>query len=104
MHDVLLRLLMHHQLLLNMNQVPVLTLKLAKPGVELVLGALQKLPYEQSAGLIREIEAQANYQLQMMQKAAQAAEASAATNPSPEAETAPSGPADPVPATANNKE
>lgn len=99
MHDVLLRLLMHHQLLLNMNQVPVLTLKLAKPGVELVLGALQKLPYEQSAGLIREIEAQANYQLQMMQKAAQAAEASAATNPSPEAETAPSAPADPVPAT-----
>lgn len=99
MHNVLHRRQLHNELLLNMNQVPLLTLKLAKPGVELILGTLQKLPYEQSAGLIREIEAQANYQLQMMQKAAQAAEASAATNPSPEAETAPSAPADPVPAT-----
>lgn len=82
-----------------MNQVPVLTLKLAKPGVELVLSSLAKLPYDQTAGLIREIEAQANYQLEMMQRAAEAAKAPAATNPSPEAEQAPSAPADPIPAT-----
>lgn len=53
--------------------VPLISLRLAKPGVELVLEALVKLPYEQSAGLIREIEAQANYQLEMMRKAAEAA-------------------------------
>lgn len=84
-----------------MNQVPMLTIKLAKPGVELVLHALTQLPYAQSAGLIREIEAQANMQLEMLQKAAEAAQAPAATNPSPAAENAPSAPADPVPETAN---
>jgi hypothetical protein len=99
MHHLLLRRQLHHQLLLNMTQVPVLTLKLAKPGVELVLSALVKMPYEESAGLIREIEAQANFQLEMMRKAAEATQASAATNPSPEAEQAPSAPADPVPTT-----
>jgi hypothetical protein len=67
-----------------LTQVPVLTLKLAKPGVELVLSALAKLPYEATAGLIREIEAQANYQLALLQKAAEATQASEATNPSPE--------------------
>lgn len=103
MHNVLHRRQLHNELLLNMNQVPLLTLKLAKPGVELILGTLQKLPYEQSAGLIREIEAQANMQLDMMRRAAEkaqeAANASAAPTPSPEAEQAPSAPADPVPAT-----
>ena len=84
-----------------MNQVPLLTIKLAKPGVELILGALQKLPYEVSAGLIREIEVQANMQLEMMRKAAETAQAPAAPTPSPDAENAPSAPADPVPATAN---
>ena len=63
--------------------VPVISLRLAKPGVELVLEALVKLPYEQSAGLIREIEAQANYQLELMRKAAEAA-AQPAAEPAPE--------------------
>lgn len=84
-----------------MNQVPMLTIRLAKPGVELALAALTKLPYEQSAGLIREIEAQANIQLEMIRKAAEAAQAPAATTHSPDAENAPSAPADPVPSTAN---
>lgn len=88
-----------------MNQVPLLTIKLAKPGVELALNALAKLPYEQSGGLIREIEAQANMQLEMMRRAAETAQAGATTpaapTPSPDAENAPSAPADPVPATAN---
>ena len=39
-----------------MNQIAI-NLMLTKPGVELALFALTKLPYEQSAGLIREIEA-----------------------------------------------
>lgn len=63
--------------------VPVISLRLAKPGVELVLEALVKLPYEQSAGLIREIEAQANYQLELMRKAAEAS-AQPAAEPVPE--------------------
>lgn len=91
-----------------MNQVPVITLKLAKPGVELVLSSLVKLPYEEVGGLIREIEAQANYQLDMMRRAAEkaqeAANATVAPTPSPDAENAPSAPADPVPATANTGE
>jgi hypothetical protein len=53
---------------------PVLTIKATKIGVEVILNALQKLPYEQSAGLIKEIEGQANYQLQQLQAAAPAAE------------------------------
>ena len=80
---------------------PILTIKVTKPGVELVLSALATMPYAQSAGLIAEIEAQANFQLEMMRKAAEATQASAATNPSPEAEQAASGPAEPIPATAN---
>lgn len=52
---------------------PVLTIKATKIGVEVILNALQKLPYEQSAGLIKEIEGQANYQLQQLQAAAEAA-------------------------------
>ena len=101
LHDVLLRQQLHNQLLLTMHPVPVLPLKLAKPGVELVLSSLAKLPYDQAAGLIREIEAQANYQLEMLQRTAEAAKASEATNPSPAVEQAPSASSDPVPATAN---
>ena len=82
------------------DQVPVLSIKLTKPGVELVLNALAQLPFAQSAGLIREIEAQANMQLEMIRKAAEAAQAPAAPTPSTDAETAPSAPADPVPAAA----
>lgn len=54
--------------------IPLLTIKLAKPGVELVLNALAQLPYSQSAGLIRAIEAQANMQLDMMKRAAETAQ------------------------------
>jgi len=42
----------------------VLSINMVVPGVELVLAALSKLPYEQSAGLIQEIRGQALYQLQ----------------------------------------
>ena len=40
-----------------------------KPGAELVLNALSQLPYATSAGLIRELETQANQQLQAQQTA-----------------------------------
>lgn len=46
----------------------VLSIKMVVPGVELVLAALSKLPYEQSAGLIQEIHGQAMYQLQTQQQ------------------------------------
>lgn len=62
------------------NQSPVLTIQMVVPGVELVLQALSKMPYEQSAGLIAEIQAQANQQLQ-------AAQAAAAPAPAADAET-----------------
>lgn len=65
-----------------MNEVPVLSIKLTKPGVELVLASLTKLPYKQSAGLIREIEAQANLQLWTLQRAA-----NKAAEPAPVTET-----------------
>ena len=47
-----------------MSNPPILSINMVPGGVELVLHALSKLPYEQSAGLIREIEGQANQQLQ----------------------------------------
>lgn len=56
-----------------MNQVPVLTIKMVPAGVELVLAALNKLPREQVEGLFQEIQSQANFQLEMMQRAAAAA-------------------------------
>ena len=65
-------------------------------GIELVLTALNKLPREQTDGLFNEIAGQYGYQMQELQKAAQAA---AATNPPPNAEQATSAPADPAPAT-----
>lgn len=62
-----------------MNQpVPLLTIKLTKPGVELILNSLAQLPYAQTAGVIKEIEAQANMQLEMMQIAAETAKKQAA--------------------------
>jgi hypothetical protein len=45
------------------QQSQVLTIKMVVPGVELVLHALSKLPYEQSAGLIAEIQGQAQAQI-----------------------------------------
>lgn len=47
-----------------MSTPPILSINMVPGGVELVLHALSKLPYEQCAGLIREIEGQANQQLQ----------------------------------------
>jgi hypothetical protein len=52
------------------NQPPILNIQMVKPGVELVLYALSKLPFEQSAGLIGEIRSQAELQLQESQTAA----------------------------------
>jgi hypothetical protein len=60
---------------------PILTIKMTKPGVELALSALATMPYSQSAGLIAEIEAQANYQLQQLQAAAEAAAPAAEESP-----------------------
>ena len=50
-----------------------ITLKFAKEGVQTLLDTLAQLPYDQSAGLIREIEAQANFQLDQMRLAAETA-------------------------------
>jgi len=65
------------------NQPQVLTIKMVVPGVELVLSALSKLPYEQSAGLIAEIQGQAQYQLQEAQQAAAGTDAPAEAANSP---------------------
>ena len=54
-----------------MKDVPILNIQMVPAGVELVLVALSKLPYEQSAGLITEIKGQAEQQLQQMQAEAQ---------------------------------
>ena len=62
-----------------MNQIAI-NLMLTKPGVELALFALTKLPYEQSAGLIREIEGQANAQLEAMRKVVEAESVSETAN------------------------
>lgn len=87
-----------------MNQPIILNIKLTKPGVELVLAGLSKMPYEQVGGLIPEIEGQANYQLQQIRQAAETANKPTGTNPSTDAENAPSAPADPIPATAKQGE
>jgi len=67
-----------------MDQIPLLTIKVTKPGVELMLNALAQLPYAQTAGLIKEVEAQANMQLEMMQRAAAIAQTTAAEEPTEE--------------------
>ena len=48
---------------------PVLTIKMVPAGVELVLAALAKLPYEQVAELFMEIRGQALFQMEELQKA-----------------------------------
>jgi hypothetical protein len=53
---------------------PILSIKMVPAGVELVLAALGKLPYDQSAGLIAEIRGQAEYQLQTLESQPQPAE------------------------------
>jgi hypothetical protein len=62
-------------------QSPILTLKVNKFGIEMILNALAQLPYAQSAGLIKELEAQANYQLQQLAAAAQAPAVDAPAQP-----------------------
>lgn len=61
----------------NQNQPPVLTIKMVPAGVELVLNALNQLPRAQVDGLFNEIAGQYGYQMQELQKAAQAAQAAA---------------------------
>lgn len=68
------------------QQPPVLTIKMVKPGVELVLEALSRMPYQQVAPLIKEIAGQAEYQLQELQKQAELAPATEPTAPEGEAQ------------------
>lgn len=56
------------------DKVPVLNIRMTKPGVELVLEALNLLPRYRVEGLFREIEAQAQMQLDMIKRAAEAAQ------------------------------
>lgn len=88
MHDLLHRLrripFLHHNLQLNnMNQPPILNIKMVPDGVELVVMALSRLPYNQVAPLIGEIQGQAEYQKQQFQAAAQAAPVAAEAAPAP---------------------
>jgi len=52
-----------------MSQPPVLNIKMVPAGVDLVVEALSKLPYEQAAPLIEEIKGQAFYQIDQLAKA-----------------------------------
>jgi hypothetical protein len=48
---------------------PILSIKMVPAGVELVLAALAKMPYEQVAELFMEIRGQALFQMGELQKA-----------------------------------
>jgi len=54
-----------------MPQPPILNIKMVPAGVDLVVHALTKLPYEQAAPLIEEIKGQALYQIEQLAKEAQ---------------------------------
>ena len=56
----------------NQPQPPIITIKFVPAGVELVLGALNKLPREQVEALFQEVLGQYQYQMEEMQKQAQA--------------------------------
>ena len=56
----------------NQNQPPIITIKFVPAGVELVLGALNKLPREQVEALFQEVLGQYQYQMEELQKQAQA--------------------------------
>lgn len=73
---------------------PIINIQMVPAGVELVLGALNKLPREVSDGLFNEIAGQYGYQMQELQKAAQAAQAAQATQAPAAAAEAPVAPAD----------
>ena len=70
----------------NQPQPPIITIKFVPAGVELVLGALNKLPREQVEALFQEVLGQYQYQMEELQKQAQAAEA--VTDVQPKAEGA----------------
>lgn len=63
-----------------MTQPPILSIKMVPAGVELVLAALSRLPYDQVAALIAEIRGQAELQLAEQTQAAE-------QSPQPEGET-----------------
>lgn len=54
-----------------MQQPPILSIKMVPAGVDLVVSALSRLPYDQVAGLIAEIRGQAQYQLAEQTQAAE---------------------------------
>ena len=56
----------------NQPQPPIITIKFVPAGVELVLGALNKLPREQVEALFQEVLGQYQYQMEELQKQAQA--------------------------------
>ena len=55
----------------------VVNIKMTPPGVELVIGALRKLPHEQVDGLVQEIWGQYQQEIQRLQAEAAAAEEAA---------------------------
>lgn len=63
-----------------MQQPPILSIKMVPAGVDLVVSALSRLPYDQVAGLIAEIRGQAEYQLAEQTQPAE-------QSPQPEGET-----------------
>lgn len=73
------------------NQPPIITIKMVPAGVELVLNALNQLPRAQVDPLFNEIAGQYQYQVQELQKAAQAA---AAPTPSVDADKPADAPAE----------
>lgn len=61
------------------SQPPIITIKMVPAGVELVLNALNQLPRAQVDALWQEIAGQYTYQIQELQKAAQAQPAAEAS-------------------------
>lgn len=72
-------------------QAPIITIKFVPAGVELVLGALNKLPREQVDGLFQEVRGQYQYQMEELQKQAQAEALIAESKAKAEAEAAAAG-------------
>lgn len=56
-----------------MTQPPILNIKMVPAGVDLVIGALRKLPHEQVDDLVQEIWAQYKTQMNALAEAALAA-------------------------------
>lgn len=64
-----------------MTQPPIFNIQMVGPGVELVLQALNELPQKLVRGLYDEIAGQYAYQMQQLEKAAQAADTQAEEAP-----------------------